>query len=227
VIALVEVTLCSGFPTQVLLITLLQHGGWSPFDEMGRLSPAYVATLTIADAVLVVALAFFFMASHGESPRAILLGRRWLPGEVRFGVLLVPFVFAGTMLFMGAIRVWLPSLHNVARNPLEDLLAGPEALGLFLTVLVVGGGLREEIQRAFILHRFDSYLGGGAVGLVVFSLAFGAGHLDQGRDVATVTAGLGLFWGWMYLRRRSMVSPLANHMGFNLAQAVRFLIVGT
>jgi membrane protease YdiL (CAAX protease family) len=224
-VALVEVVLCSGFPTQLLLVTLFQHAGWSPLDEAGRLSSAYVTMLTAADAVLVIALAFAFMAGHGDSPRALLLGHRSVRGEVRLGVLLVPPVLVGTLLLVGAIRVWLPSLHNVARNPLEDLLVGPAALSLFVTVLVVAGGLREEVQRAFILRRFDRYLGGGVVGLIVFSLAFGAGHLDQGRDVAAATTGLGLFWGWMYLRRRSIASPLANHVGFNLAQALQFLIV--
>ena len=224
-VALAEVVLCSGFPTQLLLMLLLGAGGWSPFDAASRLSPGYVLALTVADATLVVALSLLFLASHGESPRAVLIGRRWPPGEVRFGVLLVPIVFVGVMLAVGTIRVWLPSLHNVARNPLEDLLAGPWAAGLFVTVVVAAGGVREEVQRAFILHRFDRYLGGGRVGLVLFSVAFGAGHLDQGRDVAVATACLGMFWGWIYLRRRSIVAPLANHVGFNLVQAVQFLIL--
>lgn len=223
-IALVEVVLCSGFPTQLLLIALLQAAGWGPFDAAGRLSTGYVVTLTLADATLVVALALTFLAGRGESPRDVFLGRRWPPREVWIGALLVPFVFVGVVLLVGTIRVWLPSLHNVARNPLEDLLAPPADAGLFLAIAVVAGGLREEMQRAFILHRFEQDLGGAGLGLVLFSIAFGAGHLDQGRDVAVATVGLGLFWGWLYLRRRSLVAPLANHVGFNLAQAAQFLI---
>lgn len=221
--ALVEVVLCSGFPTQLVLILVFRAGGWSPFEQAGHLSPGYVLALTVTDAAMVVGLSLFFLIGHGESPRAVLIGKRWPPGEARLGVLLVPIVFVGIVLVVGALRVWLPSLHNVARNPLEDLLAGPWAAGAFMTVVVAAGGLREEVQRAFILHRFDRYLGGGGVGLVLFSLAFGAGHLDQGRDVAVATACLGLFWGWLYLRRRSIVAPLANHVGFNLVQAVQFL----
>jgi len=224
-VALVEVLLCSGFPTQLALILLLGAAGWTPLDDAGRLSAAYVLTLTLMDAALVVGLALFFLSRHGESPRAVLVGRRWPNVEAKLGLLLVPFVFVGIVLIVGGLRVWLPSLHNVERNPLQDLLAGPWQAGLFMTVVIAAGGVREEVQRAFVLHRFDRYLGGGGLGLVLFSLAFGAGHLDQGRDVAVATACLGLFWGWLYLRRRSLVAPLANHVGFNLAQAVQFLVV--
>ena len=48
-----------------------------------------------------------------------------------------------------------------------------------------------------------------------------------GMNRGKTTACLGLFWGWLYLRRRSIVAPLANHMGFNLGQAVQFLMLRT
>jgi membrane protease YdiL (CAAX protease family) len=82
----------------------------------------------------------------------------------------------------------------------------------------VAGGVREEVQRAFVLRRFERYLGGPVVGLVVFSVAFGAGHIIQGRDVALITATLGAFWGVVYLRRRSVVGPVVSHSLFNVSQ---------
>jgi hypothetical protein len=54
-------------------------------------------------------------------------------------------------------------------------------------VLVVAGGIREEVQRAFLLRRFEQWLGGPVVGVIVASIGFGAGHIIQGRDVAVVT----------------------------------------
>ena len=224
-VALVEVLLCSGFPTQLALILLFGAAGWTPADEAGRLSATYVLALTLLDAALVVGLTVLFLTRDGESPRSVFFGRRWPVVEARLGVLLVPIMFVGIVLVIGSLRVWVPSLHNVERNPLQDLLAGPWRAAVFMTLVVVAGGVREEVQRAFILHRFDRYLGGGGVGLVLFSLAFGAGHLDQGRDVAVATACLGLFWGWLYLRRRSIVAPLVNHVGFNLGQAAQFLML--
>ena len=87
----------------------------------------------------------------------------------------------------------------------------------------MAGGVREEIQRAFILHRFDVWLGGGTVGLVVGSIAFGAGHIVQGYDAAIATGLLGVFWGVVYLRRRSVIAPIVSHSGFNLLELLQYL----
>ena len=32
---------------------------------------------------------------------------------------------------------------------------------IFALVVMIAGGVREEIQRGFVLHRFEQYLGGG------------------------------------------------------------------
>ncbi len=225
-IALAETVLVSGFPTQLFLVVLLRVAGLPAFDAAGNLSFAFVVTLSLADAALVVTLILAFLAAHGESPRALFLGRRPPVRETWLGLLLVPVVFFGVAAIVTALRVWLPALHNVTRNPLEALLAERRGTWLFLLVLVLAGGVREEVQRAFVLHRFEQYLGGAAVGLVLFSLVFGAGHLEQGHDVAIATACLGFFWGLVYLRRRSIVSTVTSHAGFNLVEAIRFLVMG-
>ena len=111
-------------------------------------------------------------------------------------------------------------------NPLQDLVRNRWDAVIFAFVVMIAGGVREEIQRGFVLRRFEQYLGGGAVGLVVFSALFGLGHLEQGRDVALATAILGAFWGAIFLRRRSIVGPMVGHAGFNLAQVVKFLTLG-
>ena len=93
-------------------------------------------------------------------------------------------------------------------------------------VLVVAGGIREEVQRAFLLSRFEQWLGGPVVGVIVASIGFGAGHIIQGADVAVVTGLIGMFWAVIYLRRRSIVAPVVSHSGFNLLQLAQFLIAG-
>jgi membrane protease YdiL (CAAX protease family) len=85
--------------------------------------------------------------------------------------------------------------------------------------------VREEIQRGFVLRRFEQYLGGGAVGLLLFSAVFGLGHVEQGRDVALATAVLGAFWGAIYLRRRTVAPAMIGHAGFNLAQIIKFAVL--
>src|SRR5258708_36247090 len=97
---------------------------------------------------------------------------------------------------------------------------------MFAGLVVVAGGVREELQRAFLLRRFERSLGGATVGLVVASAAFGVGHLVQGVDAVIATALLGAFWGVVYLRRRSVIAPMVSHSGFDLLQVVQFLGTG-
>jgi membrane protease YdiL (CAAX protease family) len=92
------------------------------------------------------------------------------------------------------------------------LLAG------FVALVLIAGGVREELQRAFLLHRFEQRLGGGSVGIAITSAAFGLGHTVQGWDAAIVTALMGAFWGAVYLSRRSVVSTVTNHALFNVTQ---------
>jgi membrane protease YdiL (CAAX protease family) len=48
----------------------------------------------------------------------------------------------------------------------------------------------------------------------------------QGADAAIATGVLGVFWGIVYLRRRSVVAPVVSHSGFNLLQIAQYLLVG-
>ena len=91
----------------------------------------------------------------------------------------------------------------------------------------LGQALREEMQRAFVLHRFEQRLGGIGIGLVLFSLLFGVLHIDQGADVAVAVGTLGFIWGLVYIRRRSAVFGMVNHAGFNAMQVVQGLLVRT
>nr|MBA3887314.1 CPBP family intramembrane metalloprotease [Acidobacteriota bacterium] len=128
------------------------------------------------------------------------------------------------VVILGLILTIAPQLHNVPRNPLEDLLSTRTDAFIFAVVVMVAGGVREEVQRGFILHRFGEYLGGMPVGLAVHSVLFGLGHLEQGYDAAIATAVLGLLWGLLFIARRSIVAPMVSHAGFNLLQLVKFLV---
>ena len=91
-------------------------------------------------------------------------------------------------------------------NPLEGLIGTGASLWLFLVVVIVAGGVREELQRAFLLHRFRGDLGQPWMGLLITSLAFGMGHTLQGLDAAIITGTLGAIWGAMYLTRGSALA---------------------
>jgi len=220
VASLIEVLICSGFPTQLVIIGVLHAFGLRPLDAKGELLLPFFGLLAGLDSLLLTGLIIFFLKSRGESPRALLLGTRAPGREAAIGAVLIPIVFLFVAVVVGGLRLIAPWLQTVPQNPLGALLDTPFEAAIFALIVVVAGGVREEIQRAFILHRFERSLGGATLGLVLFSVMFGLGHLEQGADVAVTTAALGLFWGTLYLSRRSIVSASVSHAGFNLAQVI-------
>jgi len=223
-LALLEVLICSDYPTQLALAGTLAAFGYAPGLD-GSLSLSYVAAISLADSALLIGLIVFFTRVRGESVRDLLLGRAPLGGELRAGVPLLFVAFAIAVVLLVAVQTLAPWLHTVPDNPLKNLVHSPLDAVLFALVLIVAGGVREEVQRAFLLNRFERWLGGPTLGLVVSSVVFGAGHFLQGADAAIATAALGAFWGATYLRRRSIASTVVSHAGFNLVQILQFLIV--
>jgi membrane protease YdiL (CAAX protease family) len=223
--AAAEVLLCSGLPTQLLLIGLLATAGMPSRGSDGSLSPPFIILLSLLDTLLVVGLVLLFLRGRGESAKQVLLGTRPVFREALVGVAIMPVVFVGVLMLLVLIVSIAPGLHNVARNPLEDLLQTRGDTAAFTFVVMVAGGVREEVQRGFILHRFEQFLGGATTGVVVFSVFFGLGHVEQGWDAAIATGVLGACWGVLYLLRRSIIAPMVSHAGFNLAQLAKYFVV--
>src|SRR5262249_51006232 len=158
--------------------------------------------VAMGDTILLLILATLLLRANGESPRAVFLGRRPPLGEAVLGIALIGPLLLGVGVVLLAVRQAWPSLHNVIDNPLTGLLRSPGEAVMFACVAVFAGGVREEVQRAFVITRIERDLGGPIVGLVVTSLAFGAGHAAlQGWDAALATGLLGAVWGTIYLRR--------------------------
>lgn len=226
IVALLEVLLCSDYPTQAALGATFIALGYRPAAANGQLRVGFVVTLSLIDTALLLGLIAFFLRAHGERLRDVFVGPRRAASEAALGVPLTLVALAIGIAVLVTIQRFLPSLHTVERNPLQDLIRTPGNIWLFAVVVVVAGGLREELQRAFLLHRFEQSLGGPIVGLVATSLAFGAGHFLQGADAAVATGTLGAFWALVYLRRRSALAPIVSHSGFNLLQILQFVVTG-
>jgi membrane protease YdiL (CAAX protease family) len=224
-VAVFEIILCSSVPTQLALGFVLTAGGWSPTTASGALSLPYVLTLSLADTLVLIALMVALLHAHGEDATSLWLGTRSVRREALIGVALIPAIFLFVVVLLNALRLLLPSLHNVPTNPLEAL-AGHSAAdaAMFGLLAIVAGGIREELQRAFLLHRFEQHLGGAKVGVIVLSTAFGLGHYVQGWDAVVTTAALGAFWAVLFLDRRSSVAPVVSHAGFNSLEILRVVL---
>ena len=221
--AALEVIACSGYPTQFVLLTLFESFGLRPTTAAGGLNMTFVVAVSLLDAVLLVALIFAFLYAHGDRPREVFLGTRSIGDEAAHGVPLILIALAIAIVTLGSIQTFAPWLHTVPENPLGNMIRSPRDAWIFALVAIVAGAVREELQRAFLLHRFQGWLGGGTVGVIVTSASFGAGHAVQGADAMIATALLGLLWAIVYLRRRSVVAPMVSHAGFDLMNIVQFL----
>jgi membrane protease YdiL (CAAX protease family) len=224
-LALGEVLLCSDVPTQFALGLIFQAIGFSAQRADGSLSLSFLATLSLLDTVLLLALMWTFLRLRGDRPRDVFIGARPIGPEIRAGFPLIFLAFLIAAAVIISVRAALPWLHNVPTNPLQGLIEGPADVLVFAVVAVVAGGVREELQRAFLMNRFERWLGGPAVGVLVVSTAFGLGHLLQGWDAALATGVLGAFWAFVYLRRRSAIAPIVSHSGFNLLQLVQLVLI--
>jgi membrane protease YdiL (CAAX protease family) len=106
------------------------------------------------------------------------------------------------------------------------MLGSPFRVAAFVLLVLVAGGIREELQRGFLLHRFDQALGGARIGVVVTSMAFGLGHAVQGWDAMLVTAVLGAIWGATYVWRRNVIATMVSHALFNTGQVLMAFAAG-
>jgi membrane protease YdiL (CAAX protease family) len=222
--AIIEIVLCSGVPSQFALTYVIALAGLSPL-EGGHLSFGYVTTLLLLDATIMIGMIFWFLRRHGEKPRDVFIGTRPVRHEVWLGLPMTGVVFMLALIVLTTTQRLVPSLHNVPENPLQQLIATRAQAIIFAVVATIGGGLREEIQRAFILHRFQQHLGGAGAGLILYSLVFGLGHSLQGMDAVVTTTILGLFWGYVYLSRRSIIAPVVSHSGFNAAEIFQYFMM--
>jgi membrane protease YdiL (CAAX protease family) len=223
--AAIQVFLVCGIPTQLLVFAAVLGSG-APMAADGtkltadasRISLEFFAMTSLFDTALIAILIRVFLGMSGESSRDVFIGRRRTTAEFLVGLLLIPICLVVVVVVVNLVTTWLPGLHDVPTNPYEAYMQTPFGAGLFIVVVILAGGVREEIQRAFVLHRFEQRLGGAWLGLVVWSAAFGLFHLPQGKDAALAVGLLGLIWGVVYIRRRSAVAPIVSHAGFDVAE---------
>jgi membrane protease YdiL (CAAX protease family) len=223
--ALFQVVLVCGIPTQLAIFVPIALFTGVPILEGRQVSMELFALTSLLDTAFIAILIRVFLGISGENSRDVFLGRRPPLREAALGLAVLPGVFIVVAGIALGVRTLAPWLHTVSENPLEAYMRTPLDAAIFGVVVILAGGVREELQRAFILHRFEQRLGGAGVGLAVFSAFFGALHVTEGADAAIAIGVLGLFWGVVYLKRRSAILPLVNHAGFDVLQVLQAVLV--
>ena len=211
--ALFEVLLLSGVLSSLLAVLILYpfHGKKSPDLLVNAKALSVFLLLESAIAVLILAV---ILKTRRETVSS--LGLRWhrWKTHMALGLAIVPFLFLVNGVVAAVFRTYFPQYY-LEKNPLTHLVQTPQQLVLLIFSALIAGGIKEELQRAFILTRFRLYLGGAGVGLVLWSIGFGAGHYVQGVQ-GIVTAGVyGLIFGIVYLQSGSLIAPIVAHGAYD------------
>jgi membrane protease YdiL (CAAX protease family) len=208
-LALFEVFLLSGLVSSALafLPLFILHG--NKVDLLASDTKIVSAFLLLESAITFILLALI-LGIHGGKIRD--LGLHWdgWKTDLSIGLALVPILFLTSAAVTSIFRIYLPQYY-IEQNPLTENIKTPLQLVLFIFSALVAGGVKEELQRAFILRKFSRYLGGAGLGLVLWSLAFGAGHSAQKGPGIAAAVIYGLAFGIIYLIRGSLIAPIVAH----------------
>ena len=206
--AIFEVVLMSGLFSSFIAtvpFTLRRSSG-----EVLLQNVRVVCSFVLLEAGITFALLALILMAHGETLQD--LGLHWVRwrSQLIIGIAIVPALFFLSAIVSGMFKVLLPK-YFTERNPLMDIIHTRNDLGLFIVSVLIAGGVKEELQRAFILTRFRNHLGGAKLGLVLWSLVFAAGHYVQGFQGVVVAGLFGLVFGAVYLFCGNLIAPITSH----------------
>lgn len=187
---------------------------------LARSAPALPDTfaalvLKIAIVKVVVLSVVGILLRLGGEPFAGALGlhREGWKGRVMAGLGFGVVLFLLFNVFLSNVmQQLLPDPPSNSRS-IASFFNTPANLIAWLPIGIFGGGVVEELERIFIITRFEQWLGrsGLIVGVMLSSFLFGIGHLYQGRGAAVATGLAGLTFALIYLRRRSAIEPIVAH----------------
>ncbi|MGD0310137.1 MAG: CPBP family intramembrane glutamic endopeptidase [Acidobacteriota bacterium] len=178
----------------------------------------------LLEAAITLLLMFLVMRAHGETLRW--LGLSWARWGVNVlaGLAIVPLLFFLNLVVSLIFQTFFPK-YFMESNPLTELVQSPRDLLLLTSAALIAGGFKEELQRAFILRRFQTYLGGAWLGLMLWSIVFGLGHYLQGAQGVVAATLFGLIFGAVYLIRRNLIIPMAAHGTYDTLALVGYWLL--
>jgi len=182
----------------------------------GPVLPAHFQDLVwriVRTKLIVLVAMLLLLRLAGEGFGSLGLTRKGWAGHAGIGV---GFGLAMFVVFNVALESVLSSLvprHAAGGPSIFAFFKDPANLAAWIPIGILGGGVVEELQRIFVLTRFEKWLGrpGLVLGVALSSAMFGLGHLYQGLGTAIGTGLAGVAFSLLYLRRRSAIEPIAAH----------------
>ena len=212
--AVIEIVMVSSVVSGFLVSMVLAAVFGRNRLNMAEMDVEFFATYQLFAAVVTFLILWILMKRGGETLTGLGLHLKQWKANILLGILAAPCLLVLSVGIITAFKSFLPE-YALEKNPLIEMIHSPRQLALFIITVIVAGGIQEEIQRAFILCRFRSHLGGSWIGLVVWSLVFGAGHYVQGAQGMLAATVLGFIFGTLYLIRGNLVLPMTAHACYN------------
>lgn len=185
----------------------------------------YLVTLLSLEATLTLVFIWAFLRLHGQGIKYI--GWDWGSGvakEFVIALFSLPLLFIATFITKSFFQAFFPE-YVTEENPLLGLVETPLDLLLLAFTSLYVGGIKEEFQRAFVLIRFDGFLGGIWPGLILWTFFFAYGHSIQGVDNAAGAGVLGLCFGLLFIWRRRLIAPVIAHTLYNVTTVVSYWLL--
>lgn len=173
-------------------------------------------------------VAWRFIRSTGYPLSEFGLGLRNLPLSIVEAVVLTPpFCAFLTLLKWIAMKAHAPwrDLPLFERPDWKTHLLEPTIVK-FLILYFVSSAVQELIVRSALQASLEEFLVGPRkreVVLVVCALMFAVNHLHMAFIFAVFAFVPGLFWGWLFSRRRHLVGPVLSHF---VVGAFVFFVLG-
>jgi membrane protease YdiL (CAAX protease family) len=158
-----------------------------------------------------VALIFFFLWRNGEPFRSMGWNFQNSRRDIRLGCLVSVGISLPIILLVFLEK---KAGHPVHLKNLALLAAQVEAQGaLFWALLfVIITALSEEIiYRGYLILRLKAITASPGWAVIISAVIFGMGHAWKGAARAIGSGLVGVFFGLVYLRRRSLVAPITMH----------------
>jgi len=206
-----------------LWISLVVILGWWMFVLLRQAlvapSPGSVAEIlpvVTVKAVLFTIVIAALMKAAGERFGDLGFRPPSLREAIRIGVPLTLVLFVLTNAVLNTALSAL--LGGGSSRSIAHLFRDPSQAPLWVLTAVIGGGYAEELERAFVLTRFERLFGrtGLVVGLLMSTIVFGIGHLYQGPAGAISAGFTGLACAFTFLQRRRVMDAMLLHAAFDL-----------
>jgi membrane protease YdiL (CAAX protease family) len=221
-LAFFEVLMLSGIISSVLA-SLIFAGLYRKNTDLIAANAKILVSFILLESALTFLFLFVILKAHRETISG--LGLRWIHWKSNFfiGLAVAPCLLLINAFIALIFRNFLPNYY-LEKNPLTEGIQTPFQLGLFILAALIAGGIKEELQRAFIIRRFRRYLGGAGLGLLLWSFAFGAGHYVQGVQGIVTATIYGLIFGLLYLIRGSLIGPIVAHGTYDTLALLLFWV---